>query len=101
MQLCANAHWRILLNFHLRALGIRLFFCSFVAMPKEKKISVRTPAKIYAKLIQRAYDLNLNHREYFLALAMKDMELEGEGRILDEELAAKLQQKIKQLDQQK
>jgi len=67
-------------------------------MPKEKKISVRTPPELYTKLIQRAYALNLNHREYFLALAIQDIGIEGEGDMLTEELAAKLKQKIKEMD---
>ena len=90
-----------MLNFYLRSLTNPVFFRSFAKMPKEKKISVRTPSEIYIQLMQRSYDLNLNHREYFLALAMKDMGIEGEGNILTEELAEKLKQRIKKMDSKK
>lgn len=48
--------------------------------------------------MQRAFELNLTNREYYLALAMQDLGIEGEGEELTEEIAAKLKSKIKELD---
>lgn len=70
-----------------------------VGMGKEKKISVRTPSTIYTKLMQRAYELDLNHREYYLALAIQDLEKIGEGQGLTEREAKELKAHIKELDQ--
>jgi len=67
-------------------------------MSQEKKISVRTPSEVYIKLIQRAYELDLNHREYYLALAMKDLELVGKGQTIDKKEAQKIKQLIKDMD---
>jgi len=67
-------------------------------MPDDKKVSVRTPPQVYQKLMQRAFELNLTNREYYLALAMQDLGIEGEGEELTEEIAAKLKSKIKELD---
>lgn len=67
-------------------------------MSQEKKISVRTPSSVYIKLIQRAHELNLNHREYYLALAVKDLGLAGEGEILTEKEAQKIKTYIEKLD---
>ena len=64
------------------------------------KMTVVTPSEVYAKLIQRAYELNLTNREYYLALAMQDLGIEGEGEALNPETAAKLRERIKELDQQ-
>ncbi|GEM_PF-2441681 len=69
-----------------------------VGMRKEKKISVRTPPEIYTKLMQRSYELELNHREYYLALAMKDFERAGDGQGLTETEAKELKARIKELD---
>ena len=70
-------------------------------MAKEKKISVRTPAKVYQKLLQRAYELDLNHREYLLSLALLDLEMvEGHKSVLSPELARKVEDLIKELDQE-
>lgn len=67
-------------------------------MGKEKRISVRTPGEVYTKLLQRSYELNLNHREYYLALALKDLGLDGEGEsILTEGDAIKLKALIKEM----
>lgn len=68
-------------------------------MAKPKKMSVATPAEIYGKLRQRAFELNLTNREYYLVLAMQDLGIAGEGEELDEETAAKLKERIKELDQ--
>lgn len=92
---------RIIKITHLRTQGLQCFFCFFAMMAKERKISVRTPSEVYSKLMQRAYDLNLSHREYYLALAMKDLGMEGKGDILDEKLAEKLKTRIKELDKEK
>jgi len=67
-------------------------------MSQEKKISVRTPSEVYIKLIQRAYELDLNHREYYLVLAMKDLELVGKGQTIDKKEAQKIKQLIKDMD---
>jgi len=67
-------------------------------MPDDKKVSVRTPPQVYQKLMQRAFELNLTNREYYLALAMQDLGIEGEGKELTEEMATKLKSKIKALD---
>ncbi len=64
------------------------------------KMTVVTPSEIYSKLILRAYELNLTNREYYLALAMQDLGIEGQGETLTEELAIKLKTHIKKLDQQ-
>lgn len=95
MRICAYAHCVKVLPEVILECSVFLFFCT---MPKEKKISVRTPPTLYTKLLQRAYALNLNHREYFLALAIKDLEEEGEG--LTEDRAAKLKQRIKDMDRE-
>ena len=68
-------------------------------MAKEKKISVRTPPTIYTKLMQRAYELDLNHREYYLALAIQDLEREGKGQGLSKTEAKELKSKIKKFDE--
>ena len=67
-------------------------------MSQEKKISVRTPSSVYAKLILRAHELDLNHREYYLALAMKDLGLTGTGQTIDEKEAQHIKQLIKEMD---
>ena len=69
-----------------------------VGMGKEKKISVRTPSEIYTKLMQRAYELDLNHREYYLALAIQDLERVGQGQGLTEAEAKELKARIKKID---
>lgn len=63
-------------------------------------MTVVTPSKVYSKLIQRAFELNLSNREYYLALAMQDLGIAGEGELLDEETAAKLKKRIKELDKE-
>ena len=68
-------------------------------MPDDKKVSVRTPPQIYKKLMQRAFELNLTNREYYLALAMQDLGIAGEGEELTEETANKLKARMKELDQ--
>lgn len=95
MRKCAYLQYVKVLTKADSVCGDFLFFC---VMPKEKKISVRTPPTLYARLLQRAYALNLNHREYFLALAMEDMADEQQG--LSEERAAALKQQIKDLDKE-
>ena len=72
------------------------FLCD---MAKPKKMSVATPAEIYGKLRQRAFELNLTNREYYLVLAMQDLGIAGEGEELNEEMAEKLKQRIKELDE--
>ncbi len=67
-------------------------------MSQEKKISVRTPSEVYIKLIQRSYELNLNHREYYLALAMKDLGLTGTEQTINEKEAQDIKQLIKDMD---
>ena len=67
-------------------------------MPDDKKVSVRTPPQVYQKLMQRAFELNLSNREYYLALAMQDLGIEGEGEELTEEMATKLKSRLKELD---
>jgi len=67
-------------------------------MPDDKKVSVRTPPQVYQKLMQRAFELNLTNREYYLALAMQDLGIEGEGEELTEEMATKLKSRLKELD---
>lgn len=67
-------------------------------MSKEKKISVRTPAAVYEKLIQRAFQLDLTHREYYLALALQDLGLAEEGEEMDKVTATKLKKHIKSFD---
>ena len=68
-------------------------------MRKDKKVTVRTPAEVYIKMLQRAFDLNLTNREYYLSVAMRDLGL-IEDEELTEETAAKIKKYIKQLDQQ-
>jgi acyl-CoA reductase-like NAD-dependent aldehyde dehydrogenase len=69
-------------------------------MAKYKKVTVRTPATVYIKMLQRAFELNLTNREYYLAVAMKDLGLIGEGEELTETNAAKIKAYIKELDEQ-
>jgi len=71
-----------------------------VGMGKDKKVTVRTPATVYIKMLQRAFELNLTNREYYLAVAMRDLGLIGEGEELTEENAAKIKAHIKELDQE-
>ena len=54
------------------------------------KMTVVTPSAVYSRLIQRAYELNLTHREYYLILALQDLGIEGQGEELTKEIAAKL-----------
>lgn len=68
-------------------------------MGREKKISVRTPGKVYEKLLQRAYELDLNHREYFLSLVILDLQMVGENDpVLTPALARKIEAIIKEMD---
>ena len=69
-------------------------------MGKDKKVTVRTPAEIYIKMLQRAFELNLTNREYYLALAMQDLGIAGQGEVLNEETASKLKAYLKELDHQ-
>ncbi len=69
-------------------------------MGKKKKMTVVTRSEIYGKLIQRAFDLDLTNREYYLVLAMQDLGIEGKGEELNEEIATKLKKRIKELDDQ-
>ncbi|MEM6359625.1 MAG: hypothetical protein AAF731_06015 [Bacteroidota bacterium] len=69
-------------------------------MPDDKKVSVRTPPQIYKKLMQRAFELNLTNREYYLALAMQDLGIAGEGEELTEATANALKARMKELDQE-
>jgi len=69
-------------------------------MGKDKKVTVRTPADVYIKMLQRAFDLNLTNREYYLAVAMRDLGLIGQEEELTEETAAKIKKHIKELDAQ-
>jgi len=69
-------------------------------MPADKKVSVRTPPQVYQKLMQRAFELNLTNREYYLVLAMQDLGMIEEGMELNEETAAKLKKQMKELDRQ-
>jgi acyl-CoA reductase-like NAD-dependent aldehyde dehydrogenase len=69
-------------------------------MAKYKKVTVRTPAKVYIKMLQRAFELNLTNREYYLAVAMKDLGLIGEGEELTEASATKIKAYIKELDEE-
>ena len=49
--------------------------------------------------MQRSYELDLNHREYLLSLALIDLGLaEGCKPVLSKELALALQNLIKELD---
>lgn len=99
---------RISVNFNIRKYGStqrpyisRNLFCFFARMAKEKKLTVRTPGKVYVKIMQRAYDLNLTHREYYLAVAMLDLGMIGEVKELDEKIAAQIKRFVKELDQEK
>ncbi len=67
-------------------------------MGKKKKVTIVTPSKVYAKLIQRAYELDLNHREYYLGVVMRDLGMIGEGEELTEITAAEIKTYIKELD---
>lgn len=69
-------------------------------MPDDKKVSVRTPPQVYKKLMQRAFELNLTNREYYLALAMQDLGIAEEGEELTEETANQLKARMKELDQE-
>ena len=68
-------------------------------MGKDKKVTVRTPADVYLKMLQRAFELNLTNREYYLAVAMQDLGIVEDGERLTEETAAKIKTYIKELDQ--
>lgn len=63
-------------------------------------MTVVTPSAIYGKMIQRAFDLNLTNREYYLGLIMRDLEMIGEGAELTEATAAEIKKRIKEFDQQ-
>lgn len=63
------------------------------------KMTVTTPSDIYSKLILRAYELGLTNREYYLALAICDLELMEKGKELTKETADAIKKRIKELDQ--
>lgn len=67
-------------------------------MAKEKKLSVRTPPNVYMGLIQRAFQLDMSHREYCLGLIMQDLERAEKGQGLTEAEANELKNRIKKLD---
>ena len=68
---------------------------------RESKISVRTPGELYKKISNRAYDLGLHHREYFLCLAIAELGLvkkEGEKGILTPEMIKAAKQLLVKMD---
>lgn len=70
---------------------------------RETKISVRTPGKLYKKINNRAYDLGLHQREYFLCLAIAELGLienQDEINILTPELIKEAKAMLKQLDEE-
>ena len=69
---------------------------------RETKISVRTPGELYKKISNRAYDLGLNHREYFLCLAIAELGLvnkkEEKREILTPEMIKAAKQLLVKMD---
>lgn len=60
-----------------------------------KKFSVNTPDELYKLIRHRSIDLELSHREYFLALAIEDLR----NNQLTEQDAESLKSMIEKLDQ--
>ena len=69
-------------------------------MGKKKKVTIITPPDIYIKMIQRAYELDLNHREYYLGVIMRDLGMIGQGEELTEATAIEIKKRIKEMDKQ-